>query len=704
MRRRILIAVISVSMVLMLITSSGMVTSTVHASEETWSESELNVRLSELNSIIGTTNRPQLEQFLGDTRDQASAVLGGSDISEAVGLKTKKALVYAQRLANDLSEGSAAELWVDSPFVVYNVPALSPEMRLPNALPKDGAVSNQIRVVSAQDEFEAASFLFAPLSDVDEVTFSINELQGADAVIPAGSIDLRVVKTWYQGGTAWQSYFFDDSKDVLTPELLLYDESLIQVDHEEKKNYLRIDYPEGSQYVNMSGSPPAAFNRWNEPVADSPVLLPIELKQGESKQMWITTKVPSGTPEGIYSGTIDIEADGAPAGQITLKIRVLPFELPDPKTYYNIEKDFYTLMYHGADLKNGLASSQGQTEMVEESLLNQYQNMADHNVLNAPGPHYKPADQATFIRQLELMLEAGLDLDPLFAVAPTFDFLVYDEAYKVYKQEKAKYETNPTEETRLKMEAAYAKWRTGAENFKIKLQEIYDDVTEIVGHTNLYFDGWDEAFWEMLLFQQENWEFIQNTLGAKIYATGHENHMDLPITEDFLNWFGEPTREKADAWHALGEDKLITNYAHPHSGPENPDLMRQRHGLWLYKANYDAVYNYIWFYESQYVNPWGDYVDATYREFNFVYLTQTGVIDTLAWEGFREGIDDIRYATKLKQVAQDAISSGQPDRVAAANKALTWLEEMDERSTSSDLIRYEMIYQIMTLLDLAETE
>src|SRR5690606_2308801 len=147
--------------------------------------------------------------------------------------------------------------------------------------------------------------------------------------------------------------------------------------------------------------------------------------------------------------------------------------------------------------------------------------------------------------------------------------------------------------------------------------------------------------------------------------------------EQFLNWAGEPTREKADAWHAFGDDYIVTNYAYPHSGPENPDLMRQRHGMWLYKANYDATYNYIWYLESSYVNPWGEYIDATFRAFNFVYPTQTGLIDTIAWEGFREGIDDIRYATKLMQLAEEAIASGDSERAAAANKALTWLEETD---------------------------
>jgi len=105
------------------------------------------------------------------------------------------------------------------------------------------------------------------------------------------------------------------------------------------------------------------------------------------------------------------------------------------------------------------------------------------------------------------------------------------------------------------------------------------------------------------------------------------------------------------------------------------------------------------------VNPWGENVfNGVFREFNLVYPTQTDVIDTIAWEGFREGIDDIRYATKLKMLAEEALDSGDPARVAAANKALDWLEETDERKVSADWLRSEMIYHILKLLDLAAAE
>ncbi|TLS51499.1 hypothetical protein FE782_15430 [Paenibacillus antri] len=643
--------------------------------------------ITRLQQLAETTSRPQLKSFIED----ALADSGAAD--------AERKLAYALKVATDV-EGS--ELWTNSPFVVYEVPALSPEKRLPDSLPSDGAVSDSLRVVSAQDEYEASSFVLAPLRDASSVSFHVGDLQGEGGTIPASAVDMHVVKTWYQGGTAWQSYFYDATKDVLTPELLLHDESLILVDHAQKKNFLRVDYPTGSQYVDVFTKPAKKFDHLAEPVADSPTLLPIALKQGESKQMWVTTKVPAGTPEGIYTGTIGITADGVPAGELELKIRVLPFELPDPKTYYNLDKDFYVMLYHESRVKEYMDASGGNSALVDEKLLNTYRNMAEHNAVNIPGPIYRTSEPQHFIRQIELMRQAGLDLDPLFGVAPAFAPYHFFNEYNSYVAAKAAYEANPTETNRLKMEQHYNNWRTGIETHKTELAGIYDAVTDIVGHSNLYFDGWDEAGWSLLQWQQEMWKYAKEELGVNLFATGHDSHLDLEVKQDFLNWVGDPTREKAAAWHAFGEEKRITNYAYPHTGPENPDLMRQRHGMWLYKANYDATYNYI--YYENFLNTWNDEIDGTFRALNLVYPTKTDIIDTLAWEGFREGIDDIRYATKLKQLAAEAAASGDPERAAAANKALTWLEATDERSTNADLIRLEMIHHITKLIDLADAE
>src|SRR5690606_38667893 len=109
-------------------------------------------------------------------------------------------------------------------------------------------------------------------------------------------------------------------------------------------------------------------------------------------------------------------------------------------------------------------------------------------------------------------------------------------------------------------------------------------------------------------------------------------------------------------------------------------------GLARYKANYDGSYNYKYFsqlhgslYERQKANVWNDFSSDAFRGFNMVMPTVGGPIDTIAWEGFREGIDDVRYATLLKQDAEKAIATGKVEPMHTAKKALMWLELHDEK-------------------------
>ncbi|MBR3708850.1 MAG: hypothetical protein IKM17_07560, partial [Lentisphaeria bacterium] len=136
----------------------------------------------------------------------------------------------------------------------------------------------------------------------------------------------------------------------------------------------------------------------------------------------------------------------------------------------------------------------------------------------------------------------------------------------------------------------------------------------------------------------------------------------------------------------------IGNYAGPHTGPENPDYMRRRHGLGLYKKDYDMMYNY-----GYHEGGWNDFHTNTYRNMNLVQYVRDGVIDTLAWEGIREGIDDIRYATCMLKLAEEAVATGKTDQVYAGKKAMQFLALLKEEEACLYAARMEMIRHILTL-------
>ena len=84
------------------------------------------------------------------------------------------------------------------------------------------------------------------------------------------------------------------------------------------------------------------------------------------------------------------------------------------------------------------------------------------------------------------------------------------------------------------------------------------------------------------------------------------------------------------------------------------------------------------------------------------YGQYNGVIDTLAWEGYREGIDDIRYATLLKQLALKAAESSSVNVRYAGRKALQFFASLDPASSDLNATRLEMIDQILNLQDILE--
>ena len=131
-----------------------------------------------------------------------------------------------------------------------------------------------------------------------------------------------------------------------------------------------------------------------------------------------------------------------------------------------------------------------------------------------------------------------------------------------------------------------------------------------------------------------------------------------------------------------------------HVGAENPDYNRRQNGLLPYLSGYSALCNY-----AHHLGPYND--DATtYRPMVFVYGTADGVIDTLQWEGFREGVDDIRYATLLHGLAAKAAAATNLDTVYAGRKALQWFALFDKDSADLSTARLEMIRMILQLASL----
>ena len=566
----------------------------------------------------------------------------------------RPAAANAARVSDDLKNLKAA----GSPSVaLYVVPAMSDVIRLPGAYPVDGAAGGDIRILAARDQYEGASFELYSSDNQESVEFKVPDLlEAGGGVFSRQDLDLKVVKVWYQNGNAWFSYFADPGL-TLIPELLLHDENLIKVDTAHPANYARLDEPGGSRYVWIS--PPrkldTGFDPFSLPFADAPALRPVKLAAGEFKQFVLTAHAAKDAKPGLYQGAVDVVKAGRTLASIPVSLRILPFDLPLPKTYFDPGRDFLV----------SLMGAWPRLSPDHPAFMPILRDLRAHNILHL-GPECGPnTPKATADRQVAAMKEVGFETHPIFGGSLPWvgehdgTPLTFDELMAI---------------------------KRSAEGWK-KFYMAY------FGHCDGMLGLGDEQGAAWVAKTRPAWRIV-NELGMKTCLAGHEHYFAKAgyILDVYPAAAAPGDAEKTRRWNALGHT-AVGFYANQHNGSENPAFVRRQHGLLAYLSNFSMIDNYEFAY-----GPWNDLAYDLYKPMVLAYPTSRGLVDTLEWEGFRTGVDDIRYATKLKQLALEAIASGNLDRVYAGRQVLQWLAAMDGSTVDLNAVRIEMIDKILALM------
>lgn len=271
-------------------------------------------------------------------------------------------------------------------FLAFVVPAITNDRLLPDRLPAGVKSGQAIALMACPGEYESASFALYALADLPEVRVTASDLQGPGGRIPAAALDLRVVKVWYQAGrnVGFQNEY------LLTPELLLKDDSLVQVDFEKKTNLLKMD---------------------RDAMRDADTLQPVTIPKATTKQFWVTVQVPPEAAAGDYEGSLDIAVKEGAGLSIPVRLRVLPFTLHEPKQICSI----YYRGVLGAD--HPTCTSERKTE---EQMLAEFRDMVAHGVTNPTvyqGPDGRNPDGSfdftSLQRVFDLRREAGMRGGPL---------------------------------------------------------------------------------------------------------------------------------------------------------------------------------------------------------------------------------------------------------------------------------------------------
>ena len=563
-------------------------------------------------------------------------------------------IANAVRVADEIKSSS---LPANAFFGYYTVPAMSPKMRLPDVYPSDGNFAGTVRVAMAQDQYQDASFEVYPFKNIDKVNLKISALKSADgSTFAPENLDLKVVKVWYQNGNGWFSYFADPGLK-LVPELLLHDENLIRVDTQKKANYARIQTAKGTKEIWISAPQKLniGFDPYQAGFADAKTLQPVAFNVGQFKQFILTAHATKDTKPGLYQGNITVTAKGKKPVLIPVEVKVLSFQLPLPKTNYDINKDFAVSLFSVWPTLN--------TD--SKAFLPTLKNMRAHNLLQV-GPMVlldTPPDQAE--KQVQLMKEAGFSTSPIFAGGsfPQSAPYTLDKLVTVDRLSK----------------------------------DYHDFYVKHFGHTNVFIRKGDEVGAESIISFRPYWRIVHQN-GMKTYIAGKSdtyfNTSGYALDGRPVAGFPEEA-DKVSKWNQI-DNGYTGFYAGQHNGSENLAFVRRQHGLLSYLSNFDMVDNYQFAF-----GPWNDRAWDLYKPMVLAYPISDGLVDTLEWDGFRSGIDDIRYATKLRQLANAAIDSGNLDRVEAGRKVRQWFAMMDGSTVDLNTVRMEMIEKIENLMQMS---
>ena len=322
-----------------------------------------------------------------------------------------------------------------------------------------------------------------------------------------------------------------------------------------------------------------------------------------------------------------------------LKVTVHPFELKPPRLIYSV--------YYRAKLSDDGEPTITSELRSEEQYRAEIADMLAHGV--AYPTNYQGWTEPLIQRVMEIREEVGMPGGPFFNLGRG----------------------------------------TGATSDVAKLADLQADIKKWVelcdeyGYDEIYFYGIDEAKGERLKSQRDTWAAVREAGGKTFVACYLKTYEAMGDLLDCAVLAGPPNPEEGEKYHSVGS--LVFCYANPQVGPEEAETFRRNFGLVLWKAGFDGAMDYA--YQHGFGHVWNDFDSTSYRDHNFTYPTVNGVVDTVQWEGFREGVDDVRYVTTL----EEAIAEAQAGKKTTADEAQAWLDALEPKTADLDEVRGQVV-------------
>jgi len=386
--------------------------------------------------------------------------------------------------------------------------------------------------------------------------------------------------------------------------------------------------------------------------------------KGVNKQFWLIVRTPADAKPGKYRGTVSFRTANAPAAEIPLMLRVLPFKLRPLE-----DSGRYQGNWHNAP-KLGISAEQMVCDLKDHGM---------NAIHSPPRPKVEYVDgkvvfgDASATEQfLETYRKAGFCMDLIVwqgALYPTYRW-TKEPAYDAdWVKARGGYSIHRVKKSFGKeFEKAHKQLSQGlADLFKQK------------GWPEIYFyeggEGGCEGRWGIWTDTQ----FMRMLKEAGVKGTtslvGHA------ALESALPYIHAPQLCAKDV--TLGAIAQIRKagarlwvygiYGANLQGPNGEPVDRLLRGFWFWKTGAEgcAIESYV----HTYGDPF-DELDGHCRHIGRVFPTPDGPAPTPSWERIREGVDDARYIGHLDLLIRAVERSAGPDVQRAAAQARKVLDDV----------------------------
>ena len=533
-------------------------------------------------------------------------------------------------------------------------PAVTNHLILPDVpLPPVCRKTTAMELSACRGEYEPASFVVTASKPLEAVRIELEPLSGPGGSWPKEAVDVRVLKAYYRDYSPLAQGW------AAIPALLVHDDTFLAVEPDPTP-----ENPNGMKNVARGE------------VRDTAELQPVSIDR--RKQFWITVHVPEHAGPGTYRTTVRIVPQNSEASELTLQVQVYPFTLLPPMLEYSMYYPVKLVPDGSPDwLRGKWADGAGGAGawITPKQYIAECKNMMAHGLTNPNiygQPHVRPDGSLDFAPLAEI-----LDLRESVGMRPKVLYLVGHSL---------KFTDRPL---------------TAPEH-----QRNQDQVRQINnwartrGYDEVFFMAADEWGGEQLSAERDSMKSVREA-GGKIFTAVSTDFfervgdlLDRPVL-NAMDASAQPDghRKPIDSVHRLG-NKILT-YMNPPAGVPLPELQRRNEGLGLWRMGFDGTMNWA------YMHILGGGPVEQPLHYAKVFRTDGGVLDTLHWEGWREGVDDVRYLTTLADALTRARGRFRDDPLIRETDE--WINEMEFATSGGlDAIRREMARRIVALMHLGD--